>query len=41
MSQRIPRFVGGELSFLELGSILVGSSGGCVKFLLEALHKST
>ena len=32
MSQRIPRFVGGELSFLELSSVLVSSTGGVSNF---------
>ena len=32
MGKTIHSFVGGELSFLKLGSVLVGLSGGVVNF---------
>ena len=31
MGKSIPSFVGGELSFLKQGSLLVGLSGGVMK----------
>ena len=35
MGKSIHSFVGGELSFLKLGSVLVGLSGGvCANFIL-------
>ena len=36
MRKSIHSFVGGELSFLKLGSVLVGLSGRCVNFVLKA-----
>ena len=36
MGKSIRSFVGGELNFLKLGSVLVGLSGGVSNFFLKA-----
>ena len=36
MGKRIPSFVGGQLSFLKLGSVLVGFSRDVSTFSLES-----